>query len=63
MDRAIEQFLENLEAGIEMIHTYTCFYCQIASAQETVVIVEDVEGGVNVKVLGVCNTCSGKGDA
>ena len=61
ISKEMEWFLEQLEAAEEMVHTYKCFYCQMATAQEIIVIISEEGGGTRVKMVGICDTC-GKED-
>jgi len=55
--RHMEWLLEQLAAAKEIIHTYTCFYCHMATATETLVVIVDEEEGARVTVLPICDTC------
>jgi hypothetical protein len=55
-----EAIMEQLDAVQDIIHLHKCFYCQIATAQEAVVIIQDIPPeGCRIVVVGVCDTCGG----
>lgn len=54
-----EQWLvEQVEAAQDIVHTHRCAFCEIASAMELVVLMEDNPDGVRIVMIGVCNTCA-----
>ena len=56
----MEWLLEQLEAAKDVVHSYTCVSCEIATAQDIVMVVEDTPQGAHVVVVGICDTCSGQ---
>ena len=63
MSREIEWLMEQMAAVEHVIHQYRCFSCQIATAQEAIIIIQPLEGndlesgGCRVTVVGICDTC------
>jgi len=64
--QAVSWLCEQLDAAKDIIHTYKCVYCQIASATKTVLvidtseenkIVDGVQQGPRVTLVGMCDTC------
>jgi len=62
----LDWLMEQMDAAEEMIHTYRCFHCQIATAQEMIMILQPLDGGdlesggCRVTVVGICDTCKGE---
>ncbi len=57
MDRKIEWLLEQLDAANNVIHTYKCVSCQMASAQNVILIIQDDPPNARVTIVGICDTC------
>ena len=57
VDSDMEWLREQMDAAAEMIHHYKCVHCRMATAQQLLVIITDVEGGSRVTMVGVCDTC------
>ena len=55
--RHMEWLLEQIAAAKEMIHTYTCFHCHMATATHPLIIIVDEPEGARVTVLPICDTC------
>ena len=59
----IEWLLEQLDAAKEIVHTYKCAVCRMASAVSLVLIIDsDDPGGTRVVMVGICGVCSGEGN-
>ena len=56
-NRHFEWLMEQLAAFREIIHTYKCAYCNMATATEVLVIVRDEPEGARVTMLPICDTC------
>lgn len=58
----MDALMEQLDAVQDVIHLHRCFYCQIATAQTPIIVIQDLpEDGCRVVVVGVCDVC-GEGD-
>ncbi len=56
----MEWLNEQLVALKDVIHTYRCFVCNMASSEQAVIIIdENEEGNAVVSVVGICGTCGG----
>lgn len=54
----VQWLLEQLDAAREIVHTYKCWYCQIASAVSLLLVIDmDDPNGTRVVMVGVCGTC------
>jgi hypothetical protein len=53
----MDGLMEQIDAARDVVHLHRCVLCQIATAQEIVVLVSDEPGGARVMIVGVCNTC------
>ena len=61
-ERELEWLLEQIDAAKDIVSTYTCFYCHMATAQEIVMIISDESSGARVQIVGMCGTCGGVDD-
>lgn len=58
LDAQAQWLIEQISAAKEVIHSYKCYSCQIASAQTLVLLVDnDAEDGCSVTMVGICGTC------
>ena len=57
MDENVRWLLEQWDAAGDVINSYTCFYCQIATAQRPLMIIQDDPPDARVTIVGICNTC------
>ena len=64
MPDEIDDLLEQYAAAEAAPHLYKCVYCQIASAVEIILVVQDLpEGGCRATLVGLCGICGeGKND-
>jgi hypothetical protein len=60
MDEQVRWLLEQWDAAVEMIHTYRCFYCQMATAERPLMIIQDDPPNARVTIVGICDTCGGE---
>ena len=58
MNRDMEWLMEQIDAAKDIVHLHRCVSCQMATAQTPVVIMEDVDGGLHVVIVGICDTCA-----
>ena len=65
-EQSMAWLMEQMAAAKDIIHTYTCAYCQIASAAKMLLVI-DIDGedeivdgerqGPRVTLVGICDTC------